>query len=39
MKITDHTLKDTKGIDTKNHFKNGLQQKRKEAQRILIQTR
>jgi hypothetical protein len=39
MRITDHTAKDTKETDTKNHSKNGLFQKRKEAKRISIQTR
>jgi hypothetical protein len=39
MKITDHTAKDTKGTDTKNHSKDGLFQKRKEAKRISIQAR
>jgi hypothetical protein len=39
MKITDHTAKDTKGTDTKNHSKNGLFQKRKEAKRISLKTR
>jgi hypothetical protein len=39
MKIIDHTAKDTKETDTKNHSKNGLFQKRKEVKRIPKQAR
>jgi len=39
MKITGHILKDTKAIDTKNHSKNGLLEKRKKTKRILKQAR
>lgn len=38
MKITDHTQKDTKAIDTKNHSKNGIFQERKKTQGISKQT-
>jgi hypothetical protein len=39
MKITDHIAKDTKETDTKNHSKDGLFKKRKEAKRISKQAR
>ena len=39
MKTIVPILKDTKAIDTKNHSKNGLLEKRKETKRILKQAR
>lgn len=39
MRITDLTQKDTKETDTKNHFKYGLFQERKEVKGISKQTR
>ena len=39
MKTLDHTQKDTKETDTKNHFNHGLFQERKKTQGIFIQTK
>ena len=39
MKILDHTQKDTKATDTKNHFNHGLFQERKKVKGISKQTR